>query len=176
MAQEEAERYARGFLMFLLGTTLFADRANTVPLCLLSALVDVTQILRYDWGGAALATLYGYMSSSSRLSGQLLGGYWQAWELWVYAYFPRLASVPDEETPLGVPFSHCFDVRCVRRPRESFIFFRRYFDTITATEITWQPWAPLPAAVRERFASAEETARFRILLEARLPPSTLVSP
>ncbi|KAF5933073.1 hypothetical protein HYC85_029244 [Camellia sinensis] len=146
-------------------TTLFADRANIVPLCLLSALVDVRRIRRYDWGGAGLATLYGYMSSSSRLSGQLLGGYWQAWELWVYAYFPRLAPVPDVETPLGVPFSHRFDVRCVRRPRESFIFFHRYIDTIPAAEISWRPWAPLPAVVRDYYEGAEETARCRILLE-----------
>ncbi|GMP23323.1 hypothetical protein CsSME_00000960 [Camellia sinensis var. sinensis] len=79
--REEEEQYTRGFLMFLLGTTLFTDRANTVPLCLLSALVDVTRIRGYDWGGAGLATLYGYMSSSSRLSGQLLRGYWRAWEI-----------------------------------------------------------------------------------------------
>ncbi|GMP47320.1 hypothetical protein CsSME_00015109 [Camellia sinensis var. sinensis] len=135
MTQEAVERYARCFLMFLLGATIFANRANTVPLCLLSALVDVTQILRYDWGGAALATLYGYMSSSSRCSGQLLGGCWQAWELWVYAYFLRLAPVPDVETPLVVPFSRRFDVRCVWRPRETFIFFRRYFDTVTPAEV-----------------------------------------
>ncbi|GMP73604.1 hypothetical protein CsSME_00031310 [Camellia sinensis var. sinensis] len=165
MTQEAVERYARGFLMFLLGTTIFADQANAVPLCLLSALVDVNRILRYDWGGVALATLYGYMSSTSRCSGQLLGGYWRAWELWVYAYFPRLAPVPDVETPFVVPFSRRFDVRCVRWPRETFIFFRRYFDTITPSEITWQPWAPLPAMTRDQFAGAEETARFRILME-----------
>ncbi|GMP61421.1 hypothetical protein CsSME_00023896 [Camellia sinensis var. sinensis] len=110
MTPEEVDQYARGFIMFLFGTTLFADRANNVPLCLLSALVDVRRIRRYDWGGAGLATLYGYMSSSSRRSGQLLGGYWRAWELWVYAYFPRLALVPDVENPLGVPFSHRFDI------------------------------------------------------------------
>ena len=57
MTQEVVERYARVFLMFLLGMTIFADWANTVPLCLLSALVDVRQILHYDWGGAALTTL-----------------------------------------------------------------------------------------------------------------------
>ncbi|GMP55001.1 hypothetical protein CsSME_00019961 [Camellia sinensis var. sinensis] len=165
MTPEEVDQYARGFIMFLLGTTLFADQANTMPLCLLSALVDVRRIRHYDWGGAGLATLYGYMSSSSRLSGQLLGGYWRAWELWVYAYFPRLSPVPDVETPLGVPFSHRFDVRCVQRPRESFIFFRRYFDTITAAEITWQPWAPLPTVVRDHYEGARETVRCRILLE-----------
>ncbi|KAF5933342.1 hypothetical protein HYC85_029513 [Camellia sinensis] len=159
MPPEEVDQYAQGFIMFLFGTTLFADRANTVPLCLLSALVDVRRIRRYDWGSAGLATLYGYMSSSSCLSGQLLGGYWRAWELWVYAYFPRLAPVPDEEIPLGIPFSHRFDVRCVRRPRESLIFFRRYFDTITAAE------APLPAVVRDHYEGAGEIARCRILLE-----------
>ncbi|KAF5932180.1 hypothetical protein HYC85_028351 [Camellia sinensis] len=170
MSPEEVDQYAWGFIMFLFGMTLFVERANTVPLCLLSALVDVRQIRHYDSGGAALATLYGYMSSSSHLSGQLLGGYWRAWELWVYAYFPRLAPVPDEEIPLGIPFSHCFDVRCVRRPRESLIFFRRYFDTLTAAKITWQPWAPLPAVVSDHYEGSGETACCRILLEGPIVP------
>ncbi|XP_028119804.1 uncharacterized protein LOC114317297 [Camellia sinensis] len=100
------------------------------------------------------------MSSASCGSGQLLGGYWRAWELWVYAYFPRLAPVPVAEPPPAVPFSSRFDGRCTRRPRETFGFFRRYFDTITPTEITWRPWASLPSAMRGRFPGAEETSRF----------------
>ncbi|GMP28322.1 hypothetical protein CsSME_00003919 [Camellia sinensis var. sinensis] len=39
---EEIAQYTRGFLMFLLGTTLFSDRGNTVGLYLLSALVDLS--------------------------------------------------------------------------------------------------------------------------------------
>ncbi|GMP35337.1 hypothetical protein CsSME_00007811 [Camellia sinensis var. sinensis] len=78
---EETEQYARGFLMFLFGTTLFADRGNTVGLYLLSALVDLSQVHRYNWGGAGLATLYFYMSVTSRGRGDLLGGYWRAWEV-----------------------------------------------------------------------------------------------
>ena len=77
----ETEQYARGFLMFLFGTTLFADRGNTIGLYLLSALVDLSQVHRYDWGGAGLATLYFYMSATSRGRGDLLGGYWRAWEV-----------------------------------------------------------------------------------------------
>lgn len=34
--------------MFLFGTTLFADRANTIGLYLLSALVDLSQVRQYD--------------------------------------------------------------------------------------------------------------------------------
>ncbi|XP_028059974.1 uncharacterized protein LOC114263606, partial [Camellia sinensis] len=86
-------------------------------------------------------------------------------QLWVYAYFPRLAPVPVAEPPPAVPFSSRFDGRCTRRPRETFGFFRRYFDTITPAEITWRPWASLPSAMRGRFPGAEETSRFRILLE-----------
>ncbi|GMP35857.1 hypothetical protein CsSME_00008156 [Camellia sinensis var. sinensis] len=120
MTREETEYYARGFLMFPFGTTLFADWANTVGLYLLSALVDLSQ-------------------------------------LWVYAYFPRLVPEPEVKTPPMVPYSHRYDVRCQWRPREFFSFFRRYFDTVAAAEITWQPWAVMPDGVRDQFAGAWET-------------------
>ncbi|XP_028070762.1 uncharacterized protein LOC114273186 [Camellia sinensis] len=90
-------------------------------------------------------------------------------ELWVYAYFPRHAACPSArcgDAPPMVPCSHRYNVRCEWRPRESFLFFRRYFDTITAAEITWQPWAMLPDIVRDRYMGARETARFQILLES----------
>ncbi|GMQ01743.1 hypothetical protein CsSME_00048281 [Camellia sinensis var. sinensis] len=46
---EEIEQYARGFLMFLLGTTLFSDRGSTVGLYLLSASVDLSQLWVYAY-------------------------------------------------------------------------------------------------------------------------------
>lgn len=100
---EEMEQYARGFLMFVFGTTLFSNKWNTVGLYLLSALVTLPRVRFYNWGRAGLATLCGYMSSTSRLSEDFIGGYWRAWKLWVYAYFPTLAPEPIEELPLAVP-------------------------------------------------------------------------
>ncbi|KAL7225943.1 hypothetical protein ACSBR1_021151 [Camellia fascicularis] len=82
---EEVEQYVRDFLMFLLGTTLFANKWNTVGLYLLSALMTLPRVRFYNWGGAGFATLYGYMSSTSRMRGKRVGGYWKAWELWVSA-------------------------------------------------------------------------------------------
>ncbi|KAL7171850.1 hypothetical protein ACSBR2_036499 [Camellia fascicularis] len=41
---EEVEQYARGFLMFLLSTTLFANMWNTVGLYLLSALMTLPRV------------------------------------------------------------------------------------------------------------------------------------
>ncbi|GMP73471.1 hypothetical protein CsSME_00031220 [Camellia sinensis var. sinensis] len=54
--------------------------------------------------------------------------------LWVYAYFSRLAPKPKVEIPPMVPYSHKYDGRYQRMPRESFSFFRRFFDTVTAVE------------------------------------------
>ncbi|KAL7253149.1 hypothetical protein ACSBR1_007637 [Camellia fascicularis] len=108
---EEMEQYARGFLMFVFVTTLFSNRWNTVGVYLLSALVTLPRVRFYNWGGAGLATLYGYMSSTSRLRGDLIEGYWRAWELWVYAYFPALAPEPIDKLPLAVPYSRLYDGR-----------------------------------------------------------------
>lgn len=83
----------------------------------------------------------------------------------MYTYFPRLVLEPEVETPLIVPYSYRYDVGCQRRPQESLSFFCRYFDTVVAAEITWQPWAMMPDAVRDQFMGAREASRFRILLE-----------
>ncbi|CAL5394275.1 unnamed protein product [Camellia sinensis] len=162
---EEIEQYARGFLMFLFGTTLFADRGNTVGLYLLSALVDLSQVHRYDWGGAGLATLYFYMSATSRGRGDLLGGYWRAWELWVYVYFPSLA--PELEV-VGIPvtpYSLIFEGPYRPRPRETLLRLRQYFDTVRHSEITWQPWVPLGDDVRLQYTGASGISQYRVLLE-----------
>ncbi|XP_028058419.1 protein MAIN-LIKE 2-like isoform X2 [Camellia sinensis] len=149
---EATEQYARGFLMFLFGTTLFADRANTVGLYLLSALVDLSQVRHYDWGGPGLATLYCYVSSTSCRSKNRVGGYWRACELWVYAYFPALALELEVETPLEVPYLHRYDGWCQLRARETLPYLCQYFDIARTVEVTWQPWATMPEGTRFHFA------------------------
>ncbi|XP_028106146.1 protein MAINTENANCE OF MERISTEMS-like [Camellia sinensis] len=164
-APEEVAQYTRGFLMFLFGTTLFANRGNTVGLYLLSALVDLSQVRRYDWGGASLATLYCYISATSRGRGNILGGYWRACELWIYAYFPTLVPKLEVAMPPMTPYSLVFEGPYRPRPRESFLYLRQYFDTVRPSEITWQPWAPLGRDLRFQFAEAWGASRYRILLE-----------
>ncbi|KAF5934510.1 hypothetical protein HYC85_030681 [Camellia sinensis] len=162
---EETEQYARGFLMFLFGTILFADRGNTVGLYLLSALVDLSQVSRYDWGGAGLATLYFYMSATSRGRGDLLGGYWRAWELWVYVYFPALAPELEVAGLPMTPYSLVFKGLHRPRPRETLIYLRQYFDTVRHSEISWQPWAPLGDGLRLQYTGGSDTSQYRVLLE-----------
>ncbi|KAL7163962.1 hypothetical protein ACSBR2_039965 [Camellia fascicularis] len=46
--QAEIEQYTRGFLIYLLGTTLFVNKWNTVGLYVLSALVVLARVRFYD--------------------------------------------------------------------------------------------------------------------------------
>ncbi|GMP43768.1 hypothetical protein CsSME_00013005 [Camellia sinensis var. sinensis] len=162
---EETAQYTQGFLMFLLGTTLFSDRGNTVGLYLLSALVDLSQVSRYDWGGAGLAILYCYMRTTSRGWGNIVGGYWRAWELWVFAYFPTLAPELEVAVPFTTPYSLVFEGQYRSRARETLPYLRQYFHTMRPTEITWQPWAPLGGNTRFQLARGWTTSWYRILFE-----------
>ena len=53
------ERCARGFILALIGSFLFADKKGVmVPMCYLPLLRDLTVTATYSWGGAALAHTY----------------------------------------------------------------------------------------------------------------------
>ena len=53
------ERCARGFILALIGSFLFADKKGVmVPMCYLPLLRDLTLTATYSWGGAVLAHTY----------------------------------------------------------------------------------------------------------------------
>ena len=53
------EQSARGFILALMGSFLFADKKEVhVHLCFLPLLRDLTPIATYSWGGAVLAHTY----------------------------------------------------------------------------------------------------------------------
>ncbi|KAL7228205.1 hypothetical protein ACSBR2_007005 [Camellia fascicularis] len=74
-----------------------------------------------------------------------------------------LAPKPVDEISPTVPYSRRYDGRCRRRSCNdmTFTFYRRYFDTMVARE----PWATMPAEIRDQYAGAWGTSQLRILLE-----------
>ena len=50
---------ARGFILALIGSFLFADKKGVnVPMCFLPLLLDLTHTATYSWGGVVLAHTY----------------------------------------------------------------------------------------------------------------------
>ena len=84
---EEARQMARAYLLYLFGSALFPGRKSHVHLGLLPALADLEAAGRFDWGGAALCTLYVFLGSVVRGGGTKLGGYWRVLEVF-FSDFP----------------------------------------------------------------------------------------
>ena len=67
----------RSFLLYLLGTTLFADATNSLDLVFVMTLRDLDLVASYDWGSCALAYLYRSMDETVRRARRFCG-FWHA--------------------------------------------------------------------------------------------------
>ena len=63
---QEIDQVVRSFLLYLLGTTLFADAASSLDLVFVMPLRDLNLVASYDWGSCALAYLYQSMDDAAR--------------------------------------------------------------------------------------------------------------
>lgn len=82
----DIERRVRGYLLHLLGTTLFVDKTqDRVSFRILPLLTRLQDVRGYGWGAAALAYLYRQLGVASRAGCSQLGGCLTL--LQVYFYF-----------------------------------------------------------------------------------------
>ena len=62
----EIDQVVRSFLLYLLGTTLFADATSSLDLVFVMPLRDLDLVSSYDWESCALAYLYRGMDETVR--------------------------------------------------------------------------------------------------------------
>ena len=63
----------RSFLLYLLGTTLFADATSSLDLVFVMPLRNLDLVASYDWGSCALAYLYRGMDETVRRARRFCG-------------------------------------------------------------------------------------------------------
>lgn len=72
---EEVEQRTRAFLLYLVGSTIFATTSgNLVPLLYLPLFKDFEKAGKYAWGAAALAFLYRQLGKASMKSQGTISG------------------------------------------------------------------------------------------------------
>ncbi|KAI8571124.1 hypothetical protein RHMOL_Rhmol01G0093900 [Rhododendron molle] len=163
----EVAQMARAYLLYLFGASLFPLRRSRVHLSYLAGLVDLRQAGRFDWGGAALCTLYCFLGAASRGVGDTIGGYWRVIELWAYEV---LGMFPPENTctnPHLLPRALAWgkEYRRAKERRGQVMTFRRWLDNITGVTVHWDRWARMEADFLLR---SREVTRSRVLLECPL--------
>ncbi|KAL9674174.1 hypothetical protein QQ045_030444 [Rhodiola kirilowii] len=74
--EETLKKYARAYLICLIGVTLFIDKsAKTIPLYFLPLREDLDWVKNYSWGSEVLAYLYSNMCSAfGRLADPIVVG------------------------------------------------------------------------------------------------------
>ncbi|RYR70415.1 hypothetical protein Ahy_A03g016910 [Arachis hypogaea] len=88
---ETVRRYARPYIMMLLGTQLFADKSgNRIHIIWLPYVAKLEEMGGYSWGSAALAWLYRCMYLVTNRHVVKLAGPLQLLQSWIFWRFPGL--------------------------------------------------------------------------------------
>ncbi|RYR42316.1 hypothetical protein Ahy_A08g038777 [Arachis hypogaea] len=105
---ETVRRYARAYIMMLLGTQLFADKSgNRIHIRWLPYVVRLEEMDTYSWGSAALTWLYRCMCRVANRHVVKLAGPLQLLQSWIFWRFPqfRLAGYETFSWPLASRWS-----------------------------------------------------------------------
>ncbi|XP_015962351.2 protein MAIN-LIKE 1-like [Arachis duranensis] len=88
--EETVRRFARAYIMMLLGTQLFGDKSdNRIHIRWLPYVARLEEMGSYSWGSAALAWLYRCMCRVANRHLVKLAGPLQLLQSWIFWRFPR---------------------------------------------------------------------------------------
>ncbi|KAL9681194.1 hypothetical protein QQ045_012975 [Rhodiola kirilowii] len=100
---ETLKKYARAYLLNLIGSTLFGDKSGkAISLHFLPLLEDLDRFVNYSWGSAVLACLYSNMCTSCMIGHSQLAGAPLIIQFWCWDRLSRI-GVPKVSVPVVLP-------------------------------------------------------------------------
>ncbi|KAL9659078.1 hypothetical protein QQ045_010939 [Rhodiola kirilowii] len=100
---ETLKKYARAYLLNLIGSTLFGDKSGKeIPLYFLPLLEDLDRVRNYSWGSAVLACLYSNMYTACTIAHSQLAGVPLIIQFWSWDRLSRI-GVPNILVPVVLP-------------------------------------------------------------------------
>ena len=95
----DVQRYARAYILQIIGGLLFPDRSGRfVHMMFLPLLEDFAVAGKYSWGSAVLAYLYRELCKATDYNVRAIGGACCILQFWAWHRFPRLAPSLVEDT------------------------------------------------------------------------------
>ncbi|KAG5541298.1 hypothetical protein RHGRI_021212 [Rhododendron griersonianum] len=131
--------YARAYLLYVIGCTLFCDKSGGfVQLDLLPLLEDLDQVRTYGWGSSCLAFLYRHLGYMSRRKAKQIGGFLILLEAWINEHFPMLHPVVDPEYTKDLPRARHW---CLHSESGTSVeHYRRVLDDLLVDEVIFDPY------------------------------------
>ncbi|RYQ86075.1 hypothetical protein Ahy_B10g105735 [Arachis hypogaea] len=140
--EDTVRRYARAYIMMLLGTQLFADKSgNRVHIRWLPFVARLEEMGTYSWGSAALAWLYRCMCRVANRNVIKLAGLLQLLQSWIFWRFPRFRPAGFEtfSWPLASRWSGYIPSSSEKGPRVQ--TWRLWIDRLQDREFIWMPYS-----------------------------------
>ncbi|XP_020989024.2 protein MAIN-LIKE 1-like [Arachis duranensis] len=140
--KEIVRRYARAYIMMLLGTQLFADKSeNRIHIRWLPYVARLEEMGTYSWGSAALAWLYRCMCRVANRHVVKLAGPLQLLQSWIFWRFPRFRPAGYEtfSWPLASRWSGYNPSGSEKGPRVQ--MWRLRIDRLQDSEFIWMPYS-----------------------------------
>lgn len=137
-----ATNLARGYLLYLLGATLFVDKtrvcfsAQFAPL-----LANLQEVPNYAWGAATLALVYRQLGMASRAGCKQLAGCTTLVEAWIYEYFSMFK--PSQHTSWTPQLPRVMRWRIDKASNKNntcLLDYRRRLDEMTPDQVQWTPY------------------------------------
>ncbi|QHN97507.1 uncharacterized protein DS421_18g627950 [Arachis hypogaea] len=140
--EDTVRRYARAYIMMLLGTQLFADKlGNRVHIRWLPFVARLEEMGTYSWGSAALAWLYRCMCRVANRNVIKLAGPLQLLQSWIFWRFPRFRPAGFEtfSWPLASRWSGYIPSSSEKGPIVQ--MWRLWIDRLQDREFIWMPYS-----------------------------------
>ncbi|XP_016168150.1 protein MAIN-LIKE 1-like [Arachis ipaensis] len=140
--EEIVRRFARAYIMMLLGTQLFADKSgNRIHIRWLPYVPRLEEMGTYSWGSAALAWLYRCMCRVANRHVVKLAGPLQLLQSWIFWRFPRFrpAGYDTCSWPLASRWSGYNISGSEKGPIVQ--MWRLRIDMLQARDFIWMPYS-----------------------------------
>ncbi|KAK1304873.1 hypothetical protein QJS10_CPB11g00705 [Acorus calamus] len=144
MPQHTIECAVRGYLLYLLGCTIFSDKTGThVSVEYLQYLLDLKKVKDHAWGAATLAHLYRQLGIASRAKCKQISGYLTLLQAWVYEYIPLLRPVQDDRVTQGFPRAALWknSRNFPGLQKNNVIVIRELLDSLTREQVDYEPYS-----------------------------------
>ncbi|RYR20517.1 hypothetical protein Ahy_B03g065686 [Arachis hypogaea] len=139
---DTVRRYARAYIMMLLGTQLFADKSgNRIHIRWLPYVARLEELGTYSWGSAALAWLYRCMCRVANRHVVKLAGPLQLLQSWIFWRFPQFRPAGHEtfSWPLASRWAGYNPSGSEKGPRVR--SWRLRIDRLQSREFIWMPYS-----------------------------------
>ncbi|XP_058184022.1 protein MAIN-LIKE 1-like [Rhododendron vialii] len=139
-SEERVDCCARAYLLYLLGSTLFADKTGTtVSVQFLTLLEDLGWVRDYAWGVRGLGHLYRQLGQASRRNCKQLSGYMSFLEAWIREHFPMFRHARDpaytEDLPLAARWLSRWETTM-----ETTYHYRGMLDDLRPSQVVFDPY------------------------------------